>query len=124
MTKEQATRNLIEFVDGVVSMAYTTGQSRHPDDGPREWNYDDVALDNRIASLIEAVTAEVGDLKNGVIPDIDATIGDFIAAKGALFDAASTYVDWEDLHAGKPDAVSTTGKIILALANALPGGRT
>lgn len=47
------------------------------------------------------------------------TIGDLIKVRGALFDASTTWVDWEKLYTKKPDAIGVPGVILLALGNAV-----
>lgn len=50
------------------------------------------------------------------------TLGDLTSVKGALFEASTTYVDWEALYHGEERAVSAPGTILLALAKALDDG--
>jgi len=52
------------------------------------------------------------------IPD-QVTLGDLQAAQGAIFNASTMYVDWEELASGSPDAVAKPGVILLAIAAAL-----
>lgn len=47
------------------------------------------------------------------------TIGDLIETRGALSDAAATYVDWEQLYNRDPNAIGSPGLILLGLAHGL-----
>lgn len=52
------------------------------------------------------------------IPD-DVTIGDLQAAQGAIFNASTTYVDWDALHNDESGAIGKPGIILLSLAREL-----
>ncbi len=46
----------------------------------------------------------------------DTTTGDLTAVQGAIFNAATGYVDWEGLHHQDPDAISRPGIILFQIA--------
>lgn len=50
----------------------------------------------------------------------NTTYGDYMQVKGVLMDAATAFVDWEQLHNHAPDAVSAPGRILMQIAEALP----
>lgn len=49
------------------------------------------------------------------IPD-NVTVGDLITVRGAIFDAAATFVDWEVLFSRGVGAISPAGLLLLRLA--------
>ncbi len=51
-----------------------------------------------------------------------ATLGDYAAAKGAIYEAATAFIDWEILHGGGHDAeaIAPAGRILLEIARRLP----
>jgi hypothetical protein len=56
----------------------------------------------------------VVDLPEGV------TLGDITAAKGAVVEASTGYVDWEELYEGDArKAISGPGKVLLAIVHQL-----
>lgn len=48
-----------------------------------------------------------------------STMGDIREAQGTIFNASTEYVDWELLHGGRPDAISSPGTLLLAIAHQL-----
>lgn len=52
------------------------------------------------------------------------TIGDLIEAGGAMLGAATTFIDWDALYDGAPDAISMPGKILLDLGRQLDTSKT
>jgi hypothetical protein len=61
---------------------------------------------------LRTITVEI------VIP-VQTTVGDFIATRGALMDAASIYVDWEALNNRQGAPISAPGIILMDIARAL-----
>ena len=50
------------------------------------------------------------------------TLGDITSARGAIIEASTSYVDWEQLYGGDPEgptAISAPGKLLLAVAHQL-----
>jgi hypothetical protein len=50
------------------------------------------------------------------------TMGDIASARGAIIEASTNYVDWEQLYGGDPSddaAISAPGKLLLAVAHQL-----
>lgn len=45
------------------------------------------------------------------------TVGDLITVRGAISDAAATFVDWELLHQSDPRAIQAPGRVLLGIAN-------
>lgn len=52
------------------------------------------------------------------LPD-DATVGDLTTASGAIFKAATEFVDWDKLREEEPGGVSPAGVMLLDIANQL-----
>lgn len=72
-----------------------------------------------MTSTTDATTDQRGDLTITITIPPGATNSDLITVRGALFDASTTFVDFEKLHAGQPDAISAPGRVLLALADSL-----
>ena len=49
------------------------------------------------------------------LPD-NISLGDLITVRGAIFDASTTFVDWEALHRGEPNAIDLPGELLLRIA--------
>lgn len=52
------------------------------------------------------------------LPD-NVTCGDLLTAAGAVMDASTSFVDWEELHHHNPDAISAPGRVLLDLSHQL-----
>lgn len=114
VTKDAALHNLYEYVETIAEAARRVNP---------EFDYDDIAVENRVKAVVEAVEKECADAHTpdavfDKLPGI--TVGDYLQAKGAMLDATTDFIDWEKLHHGDPQAISPPGHIILYLINSLP----